>query len=98
MRGFFGGGGQQPRQKICPTCGALAGISATRCHECGASLRFSLAALSKKLSGIFGEQETPVTSALLIANILMFGVSFVVLAGESGARGFRILCVMSGDA
>src|SRR6267378_1935189 len=84
MRGFFGGGDQQPRPKICPACGALVGISATRCHECGASMRFSLAALTKKLSGLFGEQETPVTSALLVANILMFGVSFVALASEGG--------------
>src|SRR5215469_1647597 len=50
LRGFFGGE-QQPRPKLCPVCGALVGVSATRCHECGASLRFSLAALSKKLSG-----------------------------------------------
>src|SRR5258708_597865 len=63
MRGFFGGGEQQPRPKICPACGALVGINTTRCHECGASLRFSLAALSKKLSGLFGEHEAPVTSA-----------------------------------
>src|SRR6267378_3747045 len=49
MRGFFGGGDQQPRPKICPACGTLVGISATRCHECGTSLRFSLAALTKKL-------------------------------------------------
>ena len=46
-----------------------------KCHECGTSLRFSLAALSKKFSGVFGEHEAPVTTALLIANILMLGVS-----------------------
>ncbi|PYU71872.1 MAG: hypothetical protein DMG49_08605 [Acidobacteria bacterium] len=97
MRGFFGGGDQQPRPKICPACGALVGISATRCHECGASLRFSLAALSKKLSGLFGEQETPVTSALLVANILMFGISWVALANERGGSGFRILWGMGGE-
>src|SRR6266704_2532724 len=97
MRGFFGGGEQQPRPKICPACGALVGISATRCHECGASLRFSLAALSKKFSGIFGEQETPVTSALLVANILMFGISWVALASEGGGGGFRILWGMGGE-
>src|SRR5438309_9768206 len=96
MRGFFGGD-QQPRPKICPACGALVGISATRCHECGASMRFSLAALSKKFSGLFGEQETPVTSALLVANILMFGVSFVALASEGGSGGFRILWGMGGE-
>src|SRR2546430_6156555 len=96
MRGFFGGE-QQPRPKICPACGALVGISATRCHECGASLRFSLAALSKKLSSVFGEQETPVTSALLVANILMFGISWVALVNEVGGGGFRILWGMGGE-
>jgi rhomboid protease GluP len=97
MRGFFGGE-QQPRPKICPACGALVGISATRCHECGASLRFSLAALSKKFSGLFGEQETPVTSAMLVANFLMFGVTWVLTAQAREAGGLRTLFGMSGAA
>ncbi|HEX4544920.1 MAG TPA: rhomboid family intramembrane serine protease [Candidatus Acidoferrum sp.] len=97
MRGFFGGE-QQPRPKICPACGALVGISATRCHECGASLRFSLAALSKKLSGVFGEIETPVTSALLVANILMLGVSWVLTMQAGEAGGLHTLFGMSSDA
>lgn len=96
LRGFFGGD-QQPRPKICPACNALVGISATRCHECGASLRFSLAALSKKFSGLFGEQETPVTSALLVANILMFGISWVALASATGGGGLKILWGMGGE-
>jgi rhomboid protease GluP len=98
MRGFFGGDEQQPRPKICPACGALVGISATRCHECGASLRFSLAALSKKFSGIFGEQETPATTALLVANFLMFGVSWVLTMQAGEAGGMRTLWGMSGAA
>jgi rhomboid protease GluP len=99
MRGFFGGGEQQqPRPKICPACGALVGIKATRCHECGASLRFSLAALSKKLSGLFGEHEAPVTSALLVTNILMFGVSLVLTMQAGEAGGMRTLWGMSGEA
>jgi rhomboid protease GluP len=97
-RGFFGGGEQQPRPKICPSCGALVGISATRCHECGASLRFSLVALSKKLSGVFGDSESPVTSALLVANILMFGVSLVLTTQAGEAGGLHILAGMSGEA
>ena len=97
MRGFFGGGEQQPRPKICPSCGALVGINTMRCHECGANLRFSLAALSKKFSGLFGEQETPVTSALLVANLLMFGISWVALANEGGGGGIRILWGMGGE-
>jgi rhomboid protease GluP len=97
LRRFFGSGEQQPRPKLCPACGALVGISATRCHECGASLRFSLAALSKSLSGIFGENEAPVTTVLLVANILMFGVSWVAIASAGGGGGFRILWGMGGE-
>ena len=96
LRRFFGGE-QQPRPKLCPACGALVGINTTRCHECGASLRFSLAALSKKLSGLFGEHEAPVTTALLIANILMFGVSWVAVANQGGGGGLRILWGMGGE-
>jgi rhomboid protease GluP len=97
-RGFFGGGEQQPRPKICPACGALVGISATRCHECGTSLRFSLVALSKRFSGIFGEYQSPVTSALLVSNILMFGVSLVLTMQAGEAGGLHILTGMSGEA
>jgi len=98
-RGLFGGGeNNQPRPKLCPACGSLVGIHATRCHECGANLTFSLAAVSKKLSRLFGEQEAPVTSALLVANIFMFGVSFLVLAAHGEAGGMRILWGMGGEA
>ena len=99
MRGLFGGGGgneQGPRPKICPACGSLVGISATRCHECGTSLRFSLAAFSKKFSGVFGEHEAPVTTALLIANILMFGISWMALVAAGGGKGLSILWGLGG--
>ena len=36
--GLFGRGERRPQ--LCPACGALVGISATRCHQCGANLRF----------------------------------------------------------
>jgi rhomboid protease GluP len=97
LRGFFGVTEQQPRPKICPACGALVGISATRCHECGANLRFSLAALSKKLSGIFGEYDAPVTTVLLVSNILMFGVSWLAIAAAGKGGGFSILWGVGGE-
>jgi len=96
IRGFFGGD-QQPRPKICPACNALVGINATRCHECGASLRFSLAALSKQFSGLFGEQEAPVTTALLIANFLMLGVSWFAYAAIGKGGGLTILWGLVGE-
>jgi len=99
VAGFSGGGeDNQPRPKLCPACGTLVGIKATRCHECGANLTFSLAAVSKKLSGLVGDHEAPVTAALLVANILMFGVSFLALAAHGEAGGMRILWGMGGEA
>ncbi|MGB6495850.1 MAG: rhomboid family intramembrane serine protease, partial [Candidatus Acidiferrum sp.] len=93
MRGLFGGGGgsSQPRPKICPACGSLVGISATKCHVCGTNLRFSAAALSKQFSGIFGEHEAPVTTALLISNILMLGVSWMALEATGNTSWSSIL-------
>lgn len=97
LRAFFGGGDPQPRPKICPACGALVGISATRCHECGTSLRFSLAAMSKGLSGLFGG-NAPITSLLLVVNILMFGLTVVRTMSMGGGRGLSILWGMGGEA
>jgi hypothetical protein len=96
MRGLFGGGGgseQGPRPQLCPACGSLVGISATKCHVCGTSLRFSLAAFSKKFSGVFGEHEAPVTTALLIANILMLGISYNSGRRSKNCTGLRDICL-----
>jgi len=99
MRGLVGGGGgqQQPRPQICPACGSLVGISATKCHVCGTSLRFSLAAFSKKFSGVFGEHEAPMTTALLIANFVMLGVSWLSYAAVGKGGGLTILWGLTGE-
>ncbi|MGB6833775.1 MAG: rhomboid family intramembrane serine protease [Candidatus Acidiferrum sp.] len=100
VRGLFGfggdGGQRQPRPQICPACGSLVGISATHCHVCGTSLRFSVAAFSKRFSGVFGEHVAPVTTALLIANFLMLGVSWLSYAAVGEGGGLRILWGLSG--
>jgi rhomboid protease GluP len=91
MRGFFGGGErEQPRPKICPACGTLVGISATRCHQCGTNLNYSMAAFNKRFSGVFGGRA-PVTTALLIANILVFGVSVVATLQAGKGGGLSLL-------
>jgi rhomboid protease GluP len=96
--GFFAGGGDnQPRPKLCPACGTLVGISATRCHECGANLRFSLAALSKGLSGFFGGQA-PATTAILFANVLMFAATLLVGLARSKGQNFSFLLSVNGEA
>jgi rhomboid protease GluP len=96
-RGLFGGGGQPPRPKLCPACGSLVGINATRCHECGTNLNFSLAAVSRSLSGVFSG-PAPATTALLVANIFMFGVSFLAVSAEGRGGGLSILWGMGGES
>jgi rhomboid protease GluP len=92
--GMFGGGEKRPQ--LCPACGALVGISATRCHECGANLRFGLAAWSKGLAEFFGG-HAPVTVAILIVNIVMFAAELMgtIQAGQFG--GLSILWGMNGE-
>ena len=95
LQGFFGGGNQQPRPKICPSCGSLVGISATRCHQCGTNLKFSMAAINRSLSGVF-TGPAPVTTALLVSNLLMFGVEWMAVTAEGGGGGLSILGSMGG--
>jgi rhomboid protease GluP len=94
LRSSFGGDKEPPRPKICPACGTLVGVSATRCHECGTNLNFSVVALSKGLSGFFGGRA-PVTSVLLIINIVMFALTLLRTA-KSGDGGLSFLWSMSG--
>ena len=97
LQNMFGGGNQQPRPKLCPNCGSLVGISATRCHNCGTNLKFSVAAINKSLSGVFSG-PTPVTTALLVVNLLMFGVEFMAIAAQGGGGGLSILWSVGGEA
>jgi membrane associated rhomboid family serine protease len=92
--GMFGRGERRPQ--LCPACGALVGISATRCHVCGANLRFGLAAWSKGLSEFFGG-HAPVTTAILILNVIVFAAEIMgtMHAGKMG--GLSILWGMDGE-
>jgi len=67
------------RPRLCPSCGTLVGATATKCHQCGASLTFSLAAASRSLSTLL-PTESPVTYVILGLNFLLFAVSFMASA------------------
>ena len=86
--GMFGKGERRPQ--LCPACGALVGITATRCHQCGANLRFGLAAWSKGLSEFFGG-HAPVTTALLILNVIVFAAEIMGTMHAGKAGGMSIL-------
>jgi rhomboid protease GluP len=98
LRKMFGGmfGRGERRPQLCPACGALVGISATRCHECGANLRFGLAAWSKGLSEFFGG-HAPATTAILILNVVMFAATAMGTMHAGKAGGMSLLWGMDGD-
>jgi rhomboid protease GluP len=84
MSGFFGGGAKEnPRPKLCPACGTLVGATATKCHQCGASLTFGMAAASRSLSRLM-PTTSPVTYGILTLSCLLYGVSLLATIRTSG--------------
>jgi rhomboid protease GluP len=71
------------RPRLCPACRALVGSTATKCHECGASLNYSLAAASQSLSGIL-PAEYPVTYVVMIVNFVLFAVTLMATVQATG--------------
>ena len=85
MSGILGGREEQPRPKLCPACGTLVGASATRCHQCGASLTFSMAAASRSLGKLL-PATSPATYGILSLSCLLYGAS---LLWAMRANGFQ---------
>jgi len=74
---------QYGRPKLCPACGALIGSTATRCHVCGASSRFSLAAVSRLLGKILPEMSQA-SYAILTFSGIMYAVNLIWTVPISG--------------
>lgn len=68
---------KQRRPRLCPACGTLVGSTANRCHQCGASLTFSMAAMSRSLSKYLPSQS-PVTYLILAACCILYGISLLL--------------------
>lgn len=88
----------QRRPGLCPACGTLVGTSATRCHQCGASLTFSLAAMSRSLSKIM-PVTAPVTYFILSVCCVIYGISLLLTmrAGfPTAPRGGGMLSMLFG--
>jgi rhomboid protease GluP len=84
MSHFFGGGRKEnARPRLCPACGTLVGSTATRCHQCGASMTFSLAAASKTLSRLM-PASSPVTYGILTMCCVLYGMSLLWTTRISG--------------
>jgi rhomboid protease GluP len=83
LAGMFKSDPQQRRPRLCPACGTLVGATATKCHQCGASMTFSFAAASKSL-GRWMPQTSPVTYAMLTICCVMFILSMIITAKFQG--------------
>ena len=77
---------KQSRPRLCPACGTLVGSTATKCHQCGANMTFSLSAASRSL-GRWMPQTSPVTYAMLAICCVMYALSFVITMKFSGGEG-----------
>jgi membrane associated rhomboid family serine protease len=80
---FARGEKQMSRPKLCPACGSLVGADATHCHVCGASVRFSFAAVNRSLGKLLPE-TSPATYAILTFSCLMYAVSLIWTIRISG--------------
>jgi rhomboid protease GluP len=84
MTGFFGGG-KQGRPQLCPSCGTLVGANATRCHQCGANLTFSMAAASRSLGKLM-PATAPATYGILGFSCLLYIVSLLATMRTNGLQ------------
>ncbi len=73
---------------MCPACGSLAGTTATKCYNCGASLRFSVAAVSRSLSRMVPTQS-PMTYAVLSICCLFYGISLLLTLHNGDGSGWE---------
>ena len=83
LAGMFRSEPKQMRPRLCPACGTLVGASATKCHQCGASMTFSFAAASKSL-GRWMPQTSPVTYAMLTICCVMYGLAIIITTKLQG--------------
>jgi len=83
FKGLFEGREAQPRPKLCPSCGTLVGAGATRCHQCGASMTFSMAAASRSIGHLL-PTTSPATYAILGFSCILYIVSLLWTMRLSG--------------
>jgi rhomboid protease GluP len=83
--GISGGSKEPGRPRLCPACGTLVGSTANRCHQCGASLTFSLAAASRSLEKLM-PTTSPATYAILSVSCLLYMVTLLATMRSTGLQ------------
>lgn len=79
----------QPKPRVCFSCGRLVGASEKACSNCGASQAPLSFSAFKRVALAVIPAETPLTYALLFANVALFAVAWIVsLRLQDGGRLF----------
>ena len=73
----------QPRPQICPACRSLVGAGQTRCHNCGANMRFGMAAATRSL-GRFMPTTSPATYSILTFSCFIYAVTLLLTIRHAG--------------
>jgi len=72
-----------PRPRLCPACGTLVGATANKCHQCGASMTFSLAAASRSLSKLM-PHAAPVSYLIVAVTSTLYVISLLATMRRTG--------------
>ncbi len=78
---------EEPRPRVCPSCGALVGAYERKCHHCGAGVTGLSFGQMKKWTTRFLPERAPVSFLLLGFNVLLFAAAWIGTA--RGTRGFE---------
>jgi rhomboid protease GluP len=84
LKSFFRGDPSNARPRLCPSCGTLVGSTATKCHVCGANVRFGIAAAGKSLGRML-PTNSPVTYAVMTVCCLLYGLSLLLTRKVGGS-------------
>jgi rhomboid protease GluP len=82
---FGGTPPEQRRPQLCPACNTLVGATATKCHQCGASLTFGMAAATRSLSRMM-PTESPVTYGILTLSCLLYAATLIATIRQNGLQ------------
>ncbi len=84
VKSFFRGDPANARPRLCPSCGTLVGSTTTKCHACGANVRFGIAAAGKSLGRML-PSNSPVSYSVMVVCCLLYGISVLLTLKIGGS-------------
>ncbi len=83
LRRFLSARGEEPRPRVCPSCGALVGAYEKRCYHCGAGVIGQSFGRVKKWTARFLPERAPVSFLVLGFNVLLFAAAWIATVQET---------------